>query len=138
MTDVIMDRLATKGYEPVIITGDTPDTSRQAYVQYFQNEPNCKVIIGTIGAMGTGLTLTAGTVVIFVDEPWNKALFDQAVDRAHRVGTTQNITIYSIMCKGTIDERIHQIIYKKGQLSDAIIDGHIIGDKQAVFDYLLG
>jgi len=138
MTDVIMDRLAIKGYEPVIITGDTPDVSRQAYVQYFQNEPNCKVIIGTIGAMGTGLTLTAGTVEIFVDEPWNRALFDQAVDRAHRVGTTENITIYSLMCKGTIDERIHELIYKKGKMSDAIIDGHIVGNKQEIFNYLLG
>lgn len=136
MTDAIYDRLCTD-FKVNQITGNTKDFDRQNIVNMFQD--GCyDVLIGTIGAMGTGLTLTAGTTIIFVDEPWNKALFDQAVDRAHRVGTTENITIYSIMCKGTIDERIHEIIYKKGLMSDAIVDGHIIGDKQQVFNYLLG
>lgn len=137
MTNVIMDRLAIKGYEPVSITGDTPDTSRQAFVNYFQNEPNCKVIVGTIGAMGTGLTLTAGTVEIFLDEPWNKALKNQAEDRCHRIGTTENVTIYTLLCKDTIDERIHELVEKKGLLSDAIVDGKVIGNKKEVLEYLL-
>ena len=87
--------------------------------------------------MGTGLTLTAATTVIFYDEPWNKALFDQAVDRAHRIGQKSNITVYSLMCKDTIDERIHNIIYKKGAMSDALIDGKGVMSRE-VFDYLLG
>ena len=136
MTDIIYERLSK--YFPALITGATNDNIRQDLVDEFQNDANCKIIIGTIGAMGTGLTLTAGTVIIFVDEPWNKALFDQAVDRAHRIGTTNNITIYSLMCKGTIDERIHNLIYKKGAISDAIIDGRIVGNKREVFNYLLG
>lgn len=139
MTDIICDRLLNKYPGGVTcITGDTKDVNRQASVNRFQEDDTCKVIVGTIGAMGTGLTLTAGTVEIFIDEPWNRALFDQAVDRAHRVGTTENITIYSLMCKGTIDERIHELIYKKGKMSDAIIDGHIVGNKQEIFNYLLG
>ena len=101
------------------------------------NDKNCKVIIGTIGALGTGLTLTAAHTIIFVDEPWNKALFDQAVDRAHRIGTTGNVTIYSIMCKDTIDERIHELIYKKGVISDALIDGKVGPNKTEIFNYLL-
>lgn len=136
MTDAIYERLSR--YMPALITGETKDNVRQGLVEEFQTNKLSKIIIGTIGAMGTGLTLTAGTVVIFLDEPWNKALFEQAVDRAHRVGTTENVTIYSIMCKNTIDERIHDIIYKKGQLSDMIIDGHIVGDKAQIFNYLLG
>lgn len=136
MTDIIYDRLK-KDYQCVVITGDTKDNQRQMNVDEFQNG-DAKVIIGTIGAMGTGLTLTAGTVVIFVDEPWNKALFDQAVDRAHRIGTVSNVTVYSLMCKGTIDERIHDLIYKKGQMSDAIIDHKVDMSKQEIFDYLLG
>ena len=138
MTDVICERLL-KTYPGAVtcITGDTNDFNRQSAVARFQRDDTCKIIVGTIGAMGTGLTLTAGTTIIFVDEPWNKALFDQAVDRAHRIGTTSNITIYSLMCKDTIDERIHQIIYKKGEMSDAIIDGKIFGDKGMIIDYLL-
>lgn len=135
MTSVIFDKVAKYGCG--VITGETADSNRQAIVNKFQSDDTLKVIVGTIGAMGTGLTLTAATTVIFVDEPWNKALFDQAVDRAHRIGQKNNITIYSIMCKDTIDERIHNLIYKKGAMSDAIIDGKVVGNKTEVFDYLL-
>ena len=135
MTSVIFDKVAKYGCG--VITGETADSNRQAIVNKFQSDDTLKVIVGTIGAMGTGLTLTAATTVIFVDEPWNKALFDQAVDRAHRIGQKNNITVYSIMCKDTIDERIHNLIYKKGAMSDAIIDGKVVGNKNEVFDYLL-
>ena len=137
MTDAICNKLKSAGYKVGVITGETPDISRQEIVDVFQNSSDLKVLVGTIGAMGTGLTLTAATTVIFLDEPWNKALFDQAVDRAHRIGQKNNITIYSIMCKDTIDERIHNLIYKKGAMSDAIIDGKVVGNKNEVFDYLL-
>ena len=137
MTDAICNKLKSEGHKVGIITGETPDSSRQEIVDVFQNSSDLKVLVGTIGAMGTGLTLTAATTVIFLDEPWNKALFDQAVDRAHRIGQKNNITIYSIMCKDTIDERIHNLIYKKGAMSDAIIDGKVVGNKNEVFNYLL-
>lgn len=136
MTDIVQERL--NKYNPAVITGATNDSDRQSMVSKFQDDKSCKVIIGTIGAMGTGLTLTAGSVVIFLDEPWNRALFDQAVDRAHRIGAKSNVTIYSIMCKDTIDERIHDIIYKKGVMSDAIIDGRVVGNKTEILNYLLG
>ena len=137
VTDAVFDRLYDK-YSVAQITGETPDNMRQQTVKSFQETPDTKVIIGTIGAMGTGLTLTAGKTVIFMDEPWNKALYDQAVDRAHRIGQKNNITIYNLLTKDTIDERIHNIIYKKGAMSDAIIDGKIMGNKTEVFNYLLG
>ena len=137
MTDAICNKLKSSRHKVGVITGETPDSSRQEIVDVFQNSSDLSVLVGTIGAMGTGLTLTAATTVIFVDEPWNKALFDQAVDRAHRIGQKNNITIYSIMCKDTIDERIHNLIYKKGAMSDAIIDGKVVGNKNEVFDYLL-
>lgn len=135
MTDAIQERL--KKYNYCIITGETKDNMRQEYVDLFQNSDKYKIIIGTIGAMGTGLTLTAGTVEIFVDEPWNRALRDQAVDRCHRVGTTENITIYTLMCKNTIDERIHDIVERKGMMSDAIVDGNIAVDKRELLNFLL-
>lgn len=136
VTDAARSRLS-KNYKGVTITGDTNDVERQVNVNTFQNNEDCKYIIGTIGAMGTGLTLTAATTVIFLDEPWNRALFDQAVDRAHRIGTRSAITIYSIICKDTIDMRIHELVCKKGALSDAIIDGEVTNNKTEVINYLL-
>jgi len=136
MTDIAWARLS-KHYHGTIITGETDDAERQANVIAFQNNEKCKFIIGTIGAMGTGLTLTAGTTVIFLDEPWNNALKEQAVDRCHRIGTNSNVTIYTIMCKDTIDERIHSLVEKKGLMSDALIDGKIVGDRRELINYLL-
>ena len=136
MTDVIKTRLAKK-YKGVVVTGQTADSERQVNINHFQNNPECKYIIGTVGALGTGVTLTAGTVEIFMDEPWNRANKEQAEDRCHRVGTTENITIYTILCKDTIDERIHELVERKGQMADALVDGKINIDKGAMLDFLL-
>ena len=139
MTDAIFDRLAdtrTHRYDIGIITGETKDEDRQQIVNRFQTDDNCKVLIGTIGAMGTGLTLTAGTVEIFMDEPWNRANKEQAEDRCHRIGQNSNITIYTLMCKNTIDERIHDLVMSKGAMSDALVDG-VVQNKNDVIDYLL-
>lgn len=136
MTDPIYQRLS-KLYEGTVITGDTADSERQANVYRFQNDKNCKFILGTIGAMGTGLTLTAGTVVVFMDEPWTMANKQQAIDRCHRIGTKDNVTVYTIMCKNTIDERIHEIVEKKGAMSDALIDGKVVGNKTELLNFLL-
>jgi SWI/SNF-related matrix-associated actin-dependent regulator 1 of chromatin subfamily A len=134
MTSPIYERLS-KVYEGTIITGETADTERQANVNEFQNNPNCKFILGTIGAMGTGLTLTAGTIVVFMDEPWTMANKQQAIDRCHRIGTKENITVYTIMCKNTIDERIHDIVERKGAMSDALIDGKIVSNKTELLNF---
>lgn len=136
MTDVIVHRINKYGCR--VITGDTNDTDRSGYVWDFQNNDKVKVIVGTIGAMGTGLTLTAGTVVIFADHPWTRAAYDQAVDRCHRIGQANNITVYNLLCKNTIDERIWTIVNKKGAMADALIDGKVVGNKADLVDYLLG
>lgn len=134
MTDAIHDRILNMGYAPLVITGETKDEDRQNIVNMFQTRDNNPVIIGTTGAMGTGLTLTAGTVEIFVDEPWNMALKEQAVDRCHRIGQKSNLTIYTLMCRNTIDERIHELVEKKGAIADALVDGKI--DKNSGRDIL--
>ena len=136
MTDVIYERLIKK-YGCARITGQTKDDERQALVNEFQNDKDCKVILGTIGAMGTGLTLTAGTVEIFMDEPWNRANKEQAEDRCHRVGTKENVTIYTLVCKGTIDERINELVEKKGAMADALVDGKIAIGKESMLEFLL-
>ena len=134
MTDEIYRRL--KKYSVARITGQTKDNERQDIVDNFQNG-ELKVLIGTVGAMGTGLTLTAGTVEIFMDEPWNRANKEQAEDRCYRIGQSNNITIYTLMCKDTIDERIHELVYKKGAMADALVDGKVIGNKKQLLESLL-
>lgn len=136
MTNIIYDRLHK--YGALMITGETADKDRMNFVNAFQTNPDRKVIIGTIGAMGTGLTLTAGTVEIFMDEPWNRANKEQAEDRCHRVGTKENVTIYTLVCKDTIDEKINQLVEKKGAMADAIVDGQINIDKSQLLDFLVG
>ena len=136
ITNPAFKRLSKK-YRGVMITGETKDSDRQGLVDAFQNDDKVKFIIGTTGAMGTGLTLTAGTVEIFLDEPWNMALKEQAVDRCHRIGQKSNITVYTLLCKDTIDERINSIVEKKGAMADILVDGKIEGDKNALINYLL-
>jgi SNF2 family DNA or RNA helicase len=126
MTEIAREKL--KAYNPAYITGNTKADDRMNEVTRFQNDKNCKVIIGTIGAMGTGLTLTAAQNVIFLDSPWNMALKAQAEDRAHRIGTKGTVNITTLVCKNTIDERIEELVEKKGQIADALVDGKISVD----------
>lgn len=112
-----------KKYNPVKITGDVKLTERDLAVQKFQETEDCKVILGTRQAMGTGITLTAGNNVIFLDEPWNEANKNQAMDRCHRIGTTKIVNVYTLMCQDTIDEVVNEIVMKKGELSKYFIDG---------------
>lgn len=135
MTTPIAKRL--EKYNPAVITGEINADTRQLMVDKFQTDNRCKVIIGTSGAMGTGLNLYAGSVIIFIDHPWNRALYDQCVDRCHRIGQTKNITIYNIIAKNTIDERVWEIVNTKGALSDAIVDGKITNNREALLDFLL-
>ena len=129
MTDEVEKRL--KKYSPLVITGETSEQLRDLYVRQFQNDSSKKVMIGTIGALGTGLTLTSANNVIFLDEPWNMALREQAEDRAHRIGQNKSVNIYFLLTKGTIDERIHTIVEEKGEISDYIVD------KEETINYLL-
>lgn len=134
MTNPIYKKL--KRYNPAYITGETKNRVEEQ--DKFMQDDDCKVIIGTTGAMGTGLTLTAASYVIFVDEPWNRALREQAEDRAHRIGTKENVNIIFLICKDTIDERIHQIVEDKGAMADMLIDGKITKqDKEELVDFLL-
>ena len=132
MTEVAKEKL--KSYNPTYITGATKADERMKEVEIFQTDDKCKVIIGTIGAMGTGLTLTAAQNVIFLDSPWNMALKAQAEDRAHRIGTKGTVSVITLCCRDTIDERIEELVEKKGQIADALVDGKISIDD---INYLL-
>lgn len=117
-------KLSSLGYNPALVTGESKDPILE--MNKFQSDNTCKVILGTTPALGTGYTLTAANTVIFIDEPWSKAIKDQAEDRCHRIGTKGTVNIITLICKDTIDERIHQIIKDKGELSDCIVDGKAV------------
>lgn len=137
-TMVMVAKKKLAKYNPAIIVGETKTDERIKEVERFQNDPKCSVIIGTIGAMGTGFTLHAASEVIFLDEPWNRALKDQAEDRVHRIGTKGTVRITTLICKDTIDERIHEIVYKKGKMADMLLDGKMTAENRSeIVDYLL-
>lgn len=115
------DLLKSKKYNPAMYTGKNKDT-REQEKDRFMTDDKCKVFLGTVDAMGTGLTLTVANTVIFLDEPWNRAKKDQCEDRVHRIGTKDSPNIITIMCKGTIDEKINDLVCKKGKMSDVLID----------------
>lgn len=102
------------------IDGEVPQEERMSEMNKFQCGTN-KIIIGTIGAMGTGFTLNKATDVIFIDEPWNMAIKNQAIDRAHRIGTKYPVNVHTLICKHTIDERIHDLIRRKGEVAEDLL-----------------
>lgn len=136
MTNVIRHRL--KKYNPAYITGEVGSVQRMEEKDRFQNDPNCKVMIGTIGALGTGFTLTAAQLVIFVDEPWNRGIKDQAEDRAHRIGTRGTVRVVTILTRDTVDEGVYNLVQKKGKMADLLVDGKVDGKNvDNVLSYLL-
>ena len=109
-------------YNPLVITGETEDYDRQVIKNKFQTDDTYKVIFCTIGAAGVGLTLTAASEVIFLDEPFTNAAKEQAIDRTHRIGTKSTVVVHTIMGHNTYDEDVHNIVLGKRDLSDAIVD----------------
>lgn len=137
VTSQIRERLLK--YRPAYVAGDEiSDSDVQEEISRFQNSPDCSVIIGTIGKLGTGWTLTAGTRVIFIDDPWNKATKEQGEDRAYRIGTTDTVFIITFVAKDTIDEKIEDLVYHKGAIAEMVIDGTIpTGKYKDLVKYLL-
>ena len=121
--NVLAYRLAE--YNPLLCTGDIDDETISSNIEKFQTDKDYKIILCTISKMGTGITLTSATYEIFLDQAWTSAIEEQAEDRAYRVGTTQSVTIYKLMCNGTIDERVNEIVKTKEAISDYIIDDRV-------------
>ena len=129
------EMMKKKGYNPALITGEVSDT--QTEKSKFMNDDSCKVILGTTPAMGTGYTLTAGRTVIFLDSPWTRADKDQAEDRAHRIGTEGTVSVITLVCKDTVDEKIEKIVQGKGLLSDMIVDKMDVKTELELLDLLI-
>lgn len=119
-----------------LVTGETDD--KFEVIEQFTSDSKAAVICGTIGALGTGFTLTKATTVIFLDSPWTKGEKDQAEDRAHRIGATSTVSIITLVCKNTVDETIEDIVASKGEIADYIVDGVPLKNKLAnLLDTLL-
>ena len=114
---------ALKEYNPIYIVGKVSPEDRQKEVERFQNDPTCKLAIGTIGAMGTGLTLNKASYVFFVDKMWNSGDNAQAEDRAHRIGTAGTVNVISLVAKGTVDEGIEEYLIENRDLFERVVDG---------------
>lgn len=134
VTDKLVQRYAK--YNPAVITGEIKD--RQTQKDKFMTDDSCKVLIGTISAMGTGLTLTVATTAVFVDEPFTWANYEQASDRIYRIGQKKNVTIISLIAKDTIDERVHRIMLKKKHISEAVVDKQYNLKDRKVLEWLIG
>lgn len=134
----VTDRLVQRydKYNPAVITGEIKD--RQTQKDKFMTDASCKLLIGTISAMGTGLTLTVATTAVFVDEPYTWANYEQASDRIYRIGQKKNVTIISLLAKDTIDERIHKIMLNKKHISEAIVDNQYNLKDRKILEWLIG
>lgn len=116
----VVDALAE--YDPLYVTGNVPLEERQQKVNLFQSSSEHNVIVGTIGAMGTGLTLNKASAVIFIDKSYSYADNLQAEDRAHRIGTEHSVNVISLIAKNTIDENIESILANKKEYFDKTVN----------------
>lgn len=114
-----------KKYKTCVFTGTMKPDIRNKNKKVFEANPDYLVMLGTIGALGTAHTLTASHVIIFYDEPWTAADKEQAEDRCHRISMKDTLMIHTLITKGTIDERVHNIVYAKGAVSKYIIDNNM-------------
>ena len=87
------------------------------------NEGEVPVFLISLKAGGVGLNLTGADVVIHYDPWWNLAVQNQATDRAHRIGQTKKVTVYKLIAKGTIEEKIQKLQEKKKDLAEQVIGG---------------
>lgn len=129
--------LLSKKYHICVYTGTMKDEDREKHKHVFINNPKYTILLGTIGALGVMHTLTCANNIIFLDEPWTASEKQQAEDRCHRVSTTKPVNIYTLLAKSTIDERVHNILYKKEGISNYIVDNIDIHSNPELFDLLL-
>lgn len=132
-------RFVSKRYKTCCYTGTMSTEDREKHKRVFQSNPEYKVMIGTVGAMGTSHTFTAANNVLFLDEPWTATDKYQAEDRTHRAGATKSVNVYTLIAKNTLDEKVHKILYGKDQVSRYIVDNKLdLHNNPDLFDMLLG
>ena len=103
----------------VALTGSSRD--RGELVRRFNEDPDCRVFLGSLKAGGTGIDLVGGSVVIHYDRWWNAAREDQATDRVHRIGQRRAVQVFKLVSEGTLEEKIATIIERKRGVMQSVV-----------------
>lgn len=122
VASLIGQGLRDSGLGVATLTGETDAKDRQTSVDVFQQDPNCRVFIGSIGAAGVGITLTVSATVVFAELDPNPARMTQAEDRCHRIGQRDMVIVHHVLSNGSIDARIAKILVEKQALLDAALN----------------
>ena len=109
------------GRAGLVLHGGVPVGKRKELVRRFQEEDAIPFFVISVKAGGTGLNLTAASHVVHFDRWWNPAVENQATDRAFRIGQKRNVLVHKFVCRGTLEERIDQMIRDKQELADQIL-----------------
>lgn len=119
MLDIMKNYLAASNVGYALIKGTTKNRGEE--IRRFNEDEGCRVFLSSLLAGGLGIDLTAGSVVIHYDRWWNAARENQATDRVHRIGQTRGVQVFKLVTKNTFEERIDEIISRKGRLADEIV-----------------
>jgi hypothetical protein len=111
------------GREGLVLHGGTPVAKRRELVKRFQDDELTPFFVLSLKAGGAGLNLTAASHVIHFDRWWNPAVENQATDRAFRIGQKKNVLVHKFVCRGTVEDRIDQLIESKQQLVKDVLEG---------------
>ncbi len=111
------------GRPGLVLHGGTAVGKRRELVERFQRESGPPFFVLSIKAGGTGLNLTAASHVIHFDRWWNPAVENQATDRAFRIGQKRNVLVHKFICRGTVEERIDEMISAKSDLARDVVEG---------------
>jgi len=114
---------AVFGRPGLVLHGGTPVRARREMVRQFQEDERTPFFVLSLKAGGTGLNLTAASHVVHFDRWWNPAVEDQATDRAFRIGQTRNVLVHKFVCRGTVEEKIDELIASKRGLAKDLLEG---------------
>ena len=112
-------------YNATICSGDFTNEDISEFITKFQNDSSSKILLCTTQKLGTGVTLTAASYMIFIDCPWTAAQCQQCEDRIHRIGSNNSVFIYYLWNNNSIDLDVKQIVDDKSLVEDYIIDNKI-------------
>lgn len=121
MIDLMEEYLIYRQYKYLRLDGASKISDRRDMVTDWQTRPELFVFLLSTRAGGLGINLTAADTVIFYDHDWNPSNDSQAMDRAHRLGQTKQVTVYRLITKGTIDERIVKLARNKKEVQDIVV-----------------
>ena len=110
------------GRPGLVLHGGTEVGKRKGLVRRFQEDEAVPFIVLSLKAGGIGLNLTAASHVVHYDRWWNPAVEDQATDRAFRIGQTRNVLVHKFVCRGTLEEKIDELIDSKRRLSRDLLE----------------